>query len=51
MPKIVSADEIKKQLSDYTPDKAGVFHTESAKLADKLFYEEIKKIDINMLFF
>ncbi len=43
MSKVVSADEIKKQLFDYTPDKAGEFHSASAKLADKLFYEEIKK--------
>lgn len=40
---IISADEIKKQIPNYSPDKAEVFHTESAKLADKLFYGELEK--------
>lgn len=40
---IVSADEIKKQIPDYSPEKAEIFHTESAKMADRLFYGELKK--------
>lgn len=40
---IISADEIKKKIPDYSPDKAEVFHTESAKIADKLFYAELRK--------
>lgn len=39
---VVSADEIKKSLLDYSPEKAEFFHTESAKLADKFFYEKLK---------
>lgn len=39
---VVSADDIKKELSGYTPDKAGDFHSQSAKLADKRFYECLK---------
>lgn len=42
---VVSADNIKKELSGYTPDKAGDFHTQSAKLADKRFYECLKTTD------
>lgn len=40
---IISADEIKKQLPDYTPEKAEFFHRQSAKLADKEFEVAIKK--------
>src|SRR6266852_880075 len=39
---IISADEIKKQLPNYSPDKAEAFHRESAKQADKLFTRELK---------
>jgi len=38
---LVSADDIKTGLPGYTPDRAGEFHTESAKLADKKFYEHL----------
>jgi len=34
---IVSADELKKELSGYTPDHAEEFHEKSARLADKKF--------------
>lgn len=40
---IVSADEIKKQLPNYSPDKAEAYHRESARLADKLFLGALKK--------
>jgi hypothetical protein len=39
---VISADEIKKDLPHYSPDKAESFHRESAKLADKLFSESLK---------
>lgn len=39
---IISADEIKKELPNYSPDKAEEFHHESAKKADKLFTEALK---------
>ncbi|MEK7592244.1 MAG: hypothetical protein AAB508_02500, partial [Patescibacteria group bacterium] len=37
MAHIISADEIKKKLAGYSPQKAEFFHHESAKLADQLF--------------
>lgn len=43
MPIVISADEIKKKLPDYSPEKAELFHRESAKLADKEFETAIKK--------
>jgi hypothetical protein len=39
---VISADEIKKQLLNYSPDKAESFHSESAKQADKLFTSSLK---------
>lgn len=42
--KIISIDELKKALPGYSPQKADDFHSESAKLANKLFDEELKKI-------
>lgn len=39
---IISADEIKKELPDYSPAKAEFFHRESARMADKLFIKAIK---------
>lgn len=39
---IISADEIKKQLLDYSPDKAESFHRESARQADKQFSKFLK---------
>lgn len=39
---IISADEIKKELPNYSPDKAEKFHRESAKKADKLFEKALK---------
>ena len=43
---LVSADDIKKELTGYRPEKAGEFHSESAKLADKRFDELLKKVDL-----
>ena len=40
---IISADEIKKQLPNYSPDKAEEFHHESAIKADKLFTKALKE--------
>lgn len=39
---VISADEIKKQLPNYSPDKAENFHHESAKHADKEFTSTLK---------
>lgn len=39
---IISADEIKKELPNYSPDKAEKFHRESARKADKLFEKALK---------
>ncbi len=39
---IVSADELKKELSGYTPEHAEEFHTESARKADKKFDAALK---------
>lgn len=43
MSTIISADEIKKQIPNYSPEKAEQFHRESARQADKLFSEELKR--------
>lgn len=43
MSTIISADEIKKQIPNYSPEKAEQFHKESARQADKLFSEELKR--------
>lgn len=43
MPLIISADEIKKKLPDYSPEKAESFHRESAKLADKNFEKALNE--------
>ena len=43
MPIIISADEIKKELPNYSPDKAEKFHHESARKADKLFARALKE--------
>lgn len=40
---IISADEIKKSLPNYSPDKAESFHRESARLADKSFTTALKE--------
>ncbi len=42
MPLIISADEIKKKLPNYSPEKAELFHHESAKLADRNFEIALK---------
>lgn len=43
MAKIISADEIKKQLPNYSPEKAGEVHRESAKIADTEFESALKE--------
>jgi hypothetical protein len=40
---IIAADEIKKELPNYSPDKAESFHRESARQADKLFTKALKE--------
>lgn len=40
---IISADEIKKELPNYSPDKSEEFHHESAVKADKLFTKALKE--------
>lgn len=40
---IISADEIKKELPNYSPEKAEEFHHESAQIADRLFADALKK--------
>lgn len=40
---IISADEIKKELKGYTPDKAEEFHSKSAKMADLRFEKVIRE--------
>ena len=42
MPIIISADELKKELPNYSPEKSEEFHHESAKRADKLFDQALK---------
>jgi len=44
---VISADEIKKELLDYNPSRAEVFHRESAKKADKLFEEFLKSSQLS----
>ncbi|OGK18996.1 hypothetical protein A3D80_03585 [Candidatus Roizmanbacteria bacterium RIFCSPHIGHO2_02_FULL_40_13b] len=40
---VISADEIKKDLPNYSPNKAEEFHHESATKADKLFTKALKE--------
>ncbi|TSC87680.1 MAG: hypothetical protein G01um101416_360 [Microgenomates group bacterium Gr01-1014_16] len=40
---VISADEIKKTLPNYAPEKAEMFHRESAKLADRDFADKLKE--------
>lgn len=42
MATIIAADEIKKTLPGYSPEKAESFHKESARLADKEFDRSLK---------
>ena len=44
---IISADEIKKELPDYSPHKAKLFHRESARQADRLFANVLKNSHYN----
>ena len=38
---VIDIDECKKNIPGYTPTNAAKYHTESAKLADKLFKDAI----------
>jgi len=40
---VIAADEIKKKLPNYSPEKAEEFHHESAMKADKLFTKALKE--------
>jgi hypothetical protein len=40
---IIAADELKKSLPGYSPDKSEDYHRESAKLADKLYTKALKE--------
>jgi len=42
MAQVISADELKKLLPNYSPDRAESFHHESAKQADKIFTRALK---------
>lgn len=44
-PIIISADEMKKTLAGYKPERSGDFHRESARLADKAFEQALKHPD------
>lgn len=46
VPIIISIDEIKESLEGYDPKKAGEFHYQSAKIADKMFQETVKNSKI-----
>ena len=50
MADIISADEIKKQLPNYSPDKAEDFHHESAHQADKLFLKTFYLINYETIY-
>lgn len=39
---VISADEIKKTLSGYKPERSGDFHQESAKIADREYAQAVK---------
>ncbi|TSC83640.1 MAG: hypothetical protein G01um101416_1199 [Microgenomates group bacterium Gr01-1014_16] len=39
---LISADDIKKKLPDYSPEKAEQYHRESARLADREFENKLK---------
>jgi hypothetical protein len=40
---VISADEIKKTLPGYQPNKSHIFHRESTKIADKEYASAVKK--------
>jgi hypothetical protein len=43
-PIIISIDDLKSAFASYTPAKASQYHSASAKLADKAFEDELKKL-------
>ncbi len=42
---VISADEIKKTMPGYQPEKSGDFHRESARLADKEYTQTVRASD------
>ena len=42
---LISADDIKKEIEGYAPERAGDFHERSARLADKRFDQLLKSSD------
>lgn len=46
---IISADEIKKTLPNYLPERAEEFHTESARRADKMFADTLKNSKLSQV--
>lgn len=46
---LISADDIKKEIEGYSPDRAGEFHERSARLADKRFDELLKSAEYKMV--
>ncbi len=42
---LISADEIKKEIPGYIPERSGEFHEESVKMADRRFDECLKTTD------
>ncbi len=44
MYKVISIDEEKELLPGYSPENADIFHLESAKIANKKFDQELKKV-------
>ena len=42
---LISADDIKKKLPDYSPEKAEQYHRESARIADREFGNKLKDAD------
>ncbi|MDO8429712.1 MAG: hypothetical protein Q7S88_03720 [Candidatus Daviesbacteria bacterium] len=43
MAQVISADEIKKTLPGYSPEKSELFHTQSARIADRDFDKALKE--------
>jgi predicted kinase len=42
---LISADDLKKTIPDYDPDKSELVHHQSTKLADKLYADTLKSSD------
>ncbi|MDO8650029.1 MAG: hypothetical protein Q7K33_01840 [Candidatus Berkelbacteria bacterium] len=46
---IISADDIKKSLDDYDPNKSHLVHRQSTQLADKLFAKTVKSSEYDTI--